>query len=468
MILRILCCSFICFFALLLAGCNSPAGDFVEKSEKELAAMEVQNDKAHKKFLDGNYENAINILNNIGSERTVSQPLYQLEKLSVLLMDGKFEEAHKEMLLLHQDFETLFDEKSEEKAQSIWHGEVNKVYKGDSYERSTFYALLAMSFIRKQEYEDAVRCVKNGLLADGDSNNEDALDDYALLHYLGYFASKKMNNNDDAEEYLQSMYKALGGRGLACDENGKPIGSTCLDSLKNADANVFLVVWAGMPPTVVKTGEYEEIRSIISGKNYFDALSISIGPDFSIMMPNNLGDVNYQATTRGGRMMDNVLADKALAKKGMAVTRNVFFIVGSSLVLAGAQTMSNPALGISLMGAGGCCFLFGTGFWIAGYYMNPEADGRYWRNLPGQFYLIPLKLPVGQHKIACTGFWRSDRVALSTYDINVTSEESVNIIHLPMMNCGGNAASIINKKLQKEYNTASSLADSDRYSKELK
>lgn len=100
--------------------------------------------------------------------------------------------------------------------------------------------------------------------------------------------------------------------------------------------------------------------------------------------------------------------------------------------------------------------------------MNPEADGRYWRNLPGQFYLIPLKLPVGQHKIACTGFWRSDRVALSTYDINVTSEESVNIIHLPMMNCGGNAASIINKKLQKEYNTASSLADSDRYSKELK
>ena len=167
---------------LSMCGCSSPKGDFVEKSEAELAAMELQNDNAHAKFVNGNYDEAMQILNNIGAERTVSRPLYQMEKLSVLLMDGKFDEAHEQMMALHSDFETLFDKKSEEKAQSIWHGEVNKVYKGDSYERATFYALMAMSFIRKQEYEDALRCVKNGLLADADSNSDKAVEDYALLH----------------------------------------------------------------------------------------------------------------------------------------------------------------------------------------------------------------------------------------------------------------------------------------------
>ena len=54
-----------------------------------------------------------------------------------------------------------------------------------------------------------------------------------------------------------------------------------VEQLKMTDANVFLVVWAGMPPTVVRTGEYEEVRSIISGRNFFDAMSISVGSDFA-------------------------------------------------------------------------------------------------------------------------------------------------------------------------------------------
>lgn len=454
--------------AACLFGCSSPKGDFVEKSEQELAQMELRNDAAHSEFVKENYSEAIDILNEIGTERTVSRPLYQMEKLSVLLMDGKHDEAHEQMMALHADFETLFDKKSEEKAQSIWHGEVNKVYKGDSYERSTFYALMALSFIRKQEYEDALRCVKNGLLADADSNSAKAVDDYAMLHYLGYFAASKLNDNDEAQEYLRAMYQALADRGLARDEDGNPLAAGCLEQLKNSDANVFLVVWAGRPPTVVRTGEYEEVRSIISGKNYFDAMSLSIGTDFAIMMPNNLADINYQATTRGGRMMDNVLADKAFAKKGMEVSRNVFLILGTGLVIAGARTMSSLPVGLSLMGAGLGCYLIGGTAWIIGYYINPAADARYWRNLPGQFYIIPLKLPVGKHKVAFTGFLRSDRTAMAAYDIDVAADKEINVFHLPMMNAGANAANIIAKRLQLDYNAAVSRAENNRTDKELK
>lgn len=468
MFFRIICFSTACILGLISSGCSTPKGDFVVKSEQELIQMELMNDKAHSEFTAGNYSSAMNILDSIGTERTVSRPLYQLEKLSVLLMDGKFDEAHEQMMALHVDFETLFDKKSEEKAQSVWHGEVNKVYKGDSYERSTFYALMALSFICKGEYEDAIRCVKNGLLADADSNSESALDDYALLHYLGYFASLKLDDKDEADEYLRAMYNALAGRGLKQDEDGKPLAETCIDYLKTSEPNVFLVVWAGQPPTVVRTGEYEEVRSIISGKNYFDAMSISVGNDFTVMMPNNLADVNYQATTRGGRLMDNVLADKAMAKKGMEVTRNIFLLAGSGLLIAGSRCMGAPALGLSLIGAGVGCYVIGGTAWIVGYYMNPAADARYWRNLPGQFYLIPLKLPAGRHKVAFTGFLKSDRVSMAMYDINVEADKALNIFHLPMMNFGSTAANVVAKRLQVDYNAAVSRAENNRTAKELK
>jgi hypothetical protein len=100
---------------LILCGCQSHKGDFVPKTEAELAAMEQKNQQAHSAFLKGDYKTAEKILRQMATERTVSRPLYQLELLSVLLFDGKHQEAHELMKILHTDFETLFDRKSEEK-----------------------------------------------------------------------------------------------------------------------------------------------------------------------------------------------------------------------------------------------------------------------------------------------------------------------------------------------------------------
>ena len=55
--------------------------------------MENLNKIAHGEFVKGNYAVASAILAKINTERTVSRPLYQLEELSVLLMDGQ-EEKH--------------------------------------------------------------------------------------------------------------------------------------------------------------------------------------------------------------------------------------------------------------------------------------------------------------------------------------------------------------------------------------
>ncbi|MBQ9788041.1 MAG: hypothetical protein IJW31_00375 [Lentisphaeria bacterium] len=452
-----------CMAGIIGGGCNSYDSDFVYKSEKALKAMEDMSAVAHEEFLRGSYNDAEARLRSLITERTVSRPLYQLELISVLLMNGKKEEAHELMMRLHEDLELLFDAESEEKAQSIWHGEINKVYKGDSYERATFYALMALSFIQQENYEDALRAIKNGLLADADSNSEDAINDYALLHYLGYFAAQKLNYEAEAQEYLQAMFGAMGNRNFNGHENN------CFSQLQNNNANTLLVVWVGEAPTVACTGEYEENRTIICGRLPFTAMSLAVNASSAFMVANNLGDLDYQATTRGGRLMDNVLANKAAVKKGMEVTSNIFFIAGTGLIIAGGACInSSPTVGICLLGAGGSCYICGLGIYFIGYMMNPAADGRYWRNIPGQLYIIPLNLPQGEHKIALTGYHNSDRVALSIFDVNISDDTKMNIIHLPMMQQSADIWQATQDKLQEEITNAEQKAGVSRFDKELK
>ena len=261
---------------IAVSGCKTYEGDFVEKSEAELAGMERKSVTANQAFIKENYSGSKKILRELVRERTVSRPLYQMELLSVLLMTGKHDEAHALMESMHQDLELLFDDRMTEKALSVWHGEVNKVYKGDAHERATFYVFMALSCIRKGDYEAAVGYVKNGLLADADSRKEKAVEDYAMLYYLGFFSCMKLGEPQKADEFLQWMFDALGYRREMSDDESGAIREKCIADFNKKAPNVILVVWAGTPPTVSCVGEYKEIRAVIRGSNPFDLMSVSV------------------------------------------------------------------------------------------------------------------------------------------------------------------------------------------------
>ena len=427
--------------------------------------MEKLSERAHQYFVNGNYENANILLDKLTSERTVSRPLYQLEKLSALLLDGKNDEAHDLMQKLHADFEYLFDKKLEEKAQSVWHGEINKVFKGDAYERSTFYVFMALSYINKGDYENALSCVKTGLLIDADSNSEKAINDYALIYYLGYIAASKLKNSGDAEEYLRDMKKGLHAQGYKITD---PPLLDCFTQISRQKPNVLLVVWSGTPPTVVCTGKYKEIRNIIRGKNVFDAMTVSVGGGAPVYIPNNLGDVEYQATTRGGRLMDNVLADKAAAKSAMEVSGNIFMLTGTTLLLVGARTMGAPPVGISFLGAGLGCLVIGGTVHIIGSFMNPAADGRFWKNLPAQLHLVPLTLPPGKHTVMLKGESSGDTAGIAMYHVNVPVKDGISVFHLPMLRQGFDYHSAMKSHKKNVLGNIIPKANADRLAKEIK
>ena len=450
----------------ILSGCSTYKGDFVQKTEQELALMEKENEKAHSAFAFKDYAGANVILDKLTKERTVSRPLYQLEKLSVLLLSEKYDEAHELIVKLHEDLETLVDTQLEKKAASIWHGEVNKVYKGDSYERATFYALMALSFIRKGNYEDALRSVKNGLLSDADSNKENAIADYALLHYLGFFCAEKMNDKSEAQEYLRGMMQALGMRGFIVEDFDKNKVSHCFEQLQKTDPNVFLVVWTGKAPTVVCTGRYKEKRSIICGSTPYDSISVTVASAPTKFTPNKLADIEYQATTRGGREMDNILKDQATAKLAMNVSKNVLYVLGTTLIVVAPRFASSPPVALGLLGGGIGCYIVGGTLHIIGKLMNPAADGRYWRNLPGQLQLVPLRLPPGKHYVMLNGHKDFDYTGMTIRAVDVPNDgKNISVFHMTMNYPFISSQMRNEEKIKKEM---CEKADNNRLMKELK
>lgn len=454
--------------AILLAvcsGCKSePQGNFVPKTEQELDAMDARNSEAGKLFLAGDYRGADKILRELAAERTVSSPLFDLERVSILLMEGKEAEAHDLMMRVRDETDTLFDLKLEEKAQSLWHGEQNKVFKGDVHERATLYAFLAMSFMSRGNYEDALRCVKNGLLADSDSQEAKYTSDYALLQYLGSLCCARLNQPADAEAYRKEMEKSLRERGLPL-----PVGESrnCFSALGTDMPNTLLVFWVGVPPSFERGGEYGEIRHPIPGKYPYDALAVSISRGGAVTAPPRLGDVNFQATTRGGRMMDTVLADKAAVKQATELSRNILLVAGTGLIVAGANCMSSAPLGISLMGAGGGCLIVGGTVHVIGTMMNPEADVRFWKNLPCELLIVPLNLPAGRHDVFVSGYLKSDVTAHAAYSVTVDPEKSVNVIHLPLMHQGADGAAAVEATQGQLRNQAVADAEAAPMGKEL-
>lgn len=458
----LLCCSL-----LLSIGCKSYSGTLKVKSEEELAEMEKLSSEANLAFLNENYQGAENTLRGLIKEQTVSRPLYQMELLSVLIMNGKHQEAHELMEDIHQDLELLFDDEMAEKALSVWSGEVNKVYKGDAYERSTFYLFMALSFMRQGKYDEAVGCVKNGLLADADSRMENATKDYAMLYYVGFLASMKAGKTKDADEYLKWMIEALEIRRDMPEAEEAMLRDKFIADFAGEQPNVLLVLWAGTPPTVQGVGEYKEIRAIVRGSNPFDLISLSVNGARPVYPGTLLGDIDYQASFVGGRLMDNVLADKAAAKKAMETTRNIFFIAGTGC-LAAAGYMSDPYSMLILGGSGLGCFVLGTGVHIIGYMMNPAADTRYWKNLPGQLYLIPLHLKPGEYNLMFAGYKKSDLTGMLIDKITVESDSGMQVFHLPMMVQGMDRKSAFLAKFKSEVSKVEAKAKNSRMEKELK
>jgi len=299
--------------------------------------------------------------------------LWQYRTAAAAMRQGKFDVAKP---LLDDALLTLggiYGPDSEaRKSRRMFTKESRKTFIGEPYERSMAYFYRGVIYWMDGELDNARACFRSAEFEDSDAENKEYAGDWVLPDYLDGLATAK-----------------LGGDGSdACARAKANSKNINLPELQ-PKANVIFILEYGPGPTKFGAGKYgEELRFHARGSPVLSA-QIKTGTINLQVAP--CDDLNFQATTRGGREMDHVLANKAVFKKTTDTIGDVALIGGlTTAAVSDNNTVQGIGLGIALAG------LISKGISAA---TTPEADTRTWDNLPQFISFATMKLSTGQHNV---------------------------------------------------------------------
>ena len=299
--------------------------------------------------------------------------LWQYRMAAAAMRQGQFAEAKPLLDEAIGRISAIYSnvkDKDAKKARSYFHAEGKKTFIGEPYERVMAYYYRGLLYWMDGEPDNARACFRNGQLQDSDTTDKGYAADYVLLDYLDGFASAKLGG-DGSDAYR---------RALALSKSQPPLPPY------NTKANVLLFLEFGPGPTKYATGEYaQELRFRRHDAPMHNARVIA-GQQTAWVPPYD--DLFYQATTRGGRVMDHILANKAVFKSTTDTLGTAALISGAIL----ASDHNTQTAGLAVMGVGLLSKIIASA-------SNPEADTRAWDNLPNFLSFVALELPPGQHTL---------------------------------------------------------------------
>lgn len=253
-------------------------------------------------------------------------------------------------------------------ARGYFHEESTKIFIGEPYERAMAWYYRGMLYWMGGELDNARACFRSAQLMDADAENNQYQSDFVLFDYL--------------DGYLTML---LGGDGSDHLERARAVARLGTPPPYNPEANTFLFVEFGHGPTKYAAGEYDEKLKFKPGSSRTRRVSITINGQKLNAEP--LDNLTYQATTRGGRVMDYVLKNKAVFKGATDAAGNAAIISGA--VLASGRNTQEAGLGLLVAGVASKIISAAT---------TPEADTRDWANLPQFLSFASLHLEPGTHQ----------------------------------------------------------------------
>ena len=260
-------------------------------------------------------------------------------------------------------------DKSAKKSRGYFSEEAKKTFLGEPYERVMAYFYRGVLYWMDGEPDNARACFRNAQIQDSDTENREYANDWVLMDYLDGFVTAKYFGGDGAEAFKRA------------DESFKPGGLPPYS--KSPSTLVFLEFAQG--PRKYATGEYGEQLRFESGQSPVKGAWVKVANKAIRIAPYD--DVNYQATTRGGRVMDHILANKAVFK-------SVADDIGTAAIISGAvvgmHDHRNAEVGLGLVAAGVISKIIAAA-------TTPGADTRTWNNLPGYISFVAVDLPPGQY-----------------------------------------------------------------------
>ncbi len=261
-------------------------------------------------------------------------------------------------------------DKNAQKARGYFHEENEKTFIGEPYERVMAYYYRGILYWMDGEPDNARACFRSGQFEDSSSEGEQYRSDYVLLDYLDGLASVKLSGDgSDAFQRAEAL----------CKNYRKP-------PPYDAQANVLFFLEFGPGPRKYATGQYREelrfqtpVSPVQSAVINVEGRTITLGP---------YDDLGFQATTRGGRVMDHVLANKAVFKSATDVAGTAGIVGGA--IAATSRDRTTEEVGLGVLAAGIITKVVSAA-------TTPAADVRTWNNLPRYLSFAAIELPPGQH-----------------------------------------------------------------------
>jgi hypothetical protein len=219
------------------------------------------------------------------------------------------------------------------------------------------------------EPDNARACFRSAQIQDSDAENKQYAADYVLLDYGDGLATPKLGG-DGSDALKRAATESKYGAPPPLDPS----------------ANTLFFVEFGQGPTKYATGEYNEELRFLPGRSTVQSAQIKVDEQSLNLRPYD--SLTFQATTRGGRVMDHVLANKAVFKSATDVAGNVGLMGGLGMAMAGNGTTREAGLGLAAAG------LVSK---IVSAVTTPVADTRAWDNLPEYLTFAAVRLPPGSH-----------------------------------------------------------------------
>lgn len=333
--------------------------------------------------------------------------LWQYRTAAAAMRQGKFEVAKPLLDDALLTLQGIYGKDAEaRKSRSYFSKEARKTFIGEPYERAMAYFYRGVIYWRDGEPDNARACFRSAEFEDSDAANKEFAGDWVLPDYLDGLATVK-----------------LAGDGSDALKRAKANAKNISLPDYNPNANVLFIVEFGPGPLKYATGQYnEELRltarqsPVVAARIKGSGINLSVAPT---------DDLNFQATTRGGRVMDHVLANKAVFKSATDTAGNAAIITGG--ILAATQQGQHNAgdeIGLGLVLAGLASKLISSA-------TTPHADIRTWDNLPQYISFATASLPVGTHTVTVEFEAAGGRVLSNltkTLTVNITTADRDKVV----------------------------------------
>ncbi|MCG3149014.1 MAG: hypothetical protein PCFJNLEI_02466 [Verrucomicrobiae bacterium] len=361
----------------LLTGCATTSGP-VSASGKRItpATLAAAKQRVESEQVPANLRPYYEAMYAEGRE---NQALHAMRGGIEALRAGQLEAAERLFDLAIEDVDSLVGgEAAARRAQRKFARDQEKWFKGESYERSALFVYRGLAYLIRHDFGNAAACFKRAQLYDitGDDAPGFAGDWYSA-EWLLAMAALKQGFPQDAAVALQR----------AAGFSTRPANATP----PQPEMNVLLVVETGRGPIKYRTGQYDEIMRYRAAPSDVQKVDVFRAGDVpQVALPAE--SLWTQATTRGRRQVDAILAGKARFKEG---TESAAAGLALGAVVASHHRHGEVATGV----------LAGLAILSAGVSAatTPEADIRAWANLPDKIYLAGLTVPAGPATLTVVG-----------------------------------------------------------------